>query len=208
MLERRQRTDPRTLQDLREWFREGAKLRLVNYILSHPPGTVFTSGELERVAGGPIQWQRRLRDLRAWGVALLSHQDRHELGPDEYRIDTFDLGPRVQKRGIKASTRMHVLARQPYCGLCGRAAGDPHPDTPGRTVRLEVDHIDPDGPDDEQNLWVLCQVCNNARRNHIPVDTDWINGTPLLRQLRSAPQGVKSQALEFLLDYFGENRGG
>ncbi|MEE8465912.1 MAG: HNH endonuclease signature motif containing protein [Dehalococcoidia bacterium] len=51
-----------------------------------------------------------------------------------------------------------IIARDgPGCRLCHRLESNlVHP--------LEIDHIDPDGPDDAANLRLLCKPCNLARR--------------------------------------------
>jgi len=197
---------PRTLRDLSIRLRPGGtKRRLVEYIMSKPVPGVFTSQELEQVSGGTIQWQRRWRELRDAGLELHSDKDRGDLEPGQYLVVSHGLNPHPSRahRQIPASLRQQVLTKMPYCGLCGRVAGDPHPTRPGRAARLEVDHRDPDGPTEESNLWTLCDMCNHDRANMVPVDRDWITGQPVLAQLRTAPRWVKQKAMDYLLEYFG-----
>ena len=82
------------------------------------------------------------------------------LGPenlDEVRAErnTFSRVP-VPKR-----LRFLVLRRDDYkCQLCGRRGQD--------GVPLEIDHKVPvsrGGLNDEENLWVLCEDCNQGRSN-------------------------------------------
>lgn len=198
---------PRTLEELRDRLRPGGtKRRLVEYILARGVPAVVSSVELEQISGGTIQWQRRWRELRNAGLALHSDKDRANLTPGQYLIESHDLTPDTDRaeHQIPSLLRQRILARHPYCGLCGRVAGDPHPTNPHARVRLEVDHIDPNGPTEESNLWTLCNVCNHNRADQIPVDRDWITGQPVLNQLRTAPRWVKEKAREYLKTYFGD----
>lgn len=198
---------PKNLREYVERLRPGGtKRRLVEFILQRPPGSVFKAKELEENSGGAIQWQRRLRELRDVGLPIYSHKDRAGLAMDEYLVASHDLTPNPKRlqRQIPAKLRQKVLNKQPYCGICGAVAGDPDPTRPGKTIKLEVDHKDPNGPTEEDNLWTLCNVCNHNRANLIAVDRDWITGEPLLAQLRVAPRLVKQKAYEYLKSYFGD----
>lgn len=208
MAKRTAQQPAKTLQEFALRLRlGGTKRRLVEYILSKPVPCIFNSQELEAIAGGTIQWQRRWRELRNIGLRLYSEKDR-SLASGQYLVESFELSPDHARdnRQIPAALRQRVLNRQPYCGLCGSVAGDVHPYLPNRRVRLEVDHKDPNGPTEESNLWTLCNVCNHDRANQIAVDKDWISGQPVLAQLRTAPRWVKEKAYEYLRSYFGQNQ--
>ena len=60
---------------------------------------------------------------------------------------------------IPSRVRFTIMRRDNYtCQLCGKKRED--------GIRLEVDHKVPvakDGPTEEGNLWVLCDVCNNGK---------------------------------------------
>ena len=60
---------------------------------------------------------------------------------------------------VPSRVRFRIMRRDNYtCQLCGKKSED--------GVRLEVDHKVPvakEGPTEESNLWVLCDVCNNGK---------------------------------------------
>ena len=62
---------------------------------------------------------------------------------------------------ISLSIRQSVLRRDGFaCCMCGRTAAD--------GIKLEVDHKKPaskGGNDDIGNLWVLCDACNQGKKN-------------------------------------------
>lgn len=66
----------------------------------------------------------------------------------------------ISRKPLKTDLRFKILERDQYtCQTCGSKAPD---------VTLEIDHILPvskGGTDTEENLRVLCQVCNNGRSN-------------------------------------------
>ena len=175
-----------------------ARKRILAYLQSKFPEKVNTK-ELEKVAK-ISDYQRRIRELRAEGWQVYSHHDDLNLKPGEYRLAErgkrkgYEFGPRID-----AKTRIRVLQRNGYtCGACGRCAGDDDPISPGRKVRLNVDHIDPNGPGTDENLRVLCSACNQGKQDLVVSH----GGIEVLRTVRRAPRDVQRTVYEWLKKIF------
>lgn len=170
----------------------GAKRRLREFFEQHV-GEVLSHDDLQPV-GRVHSWTRRLRELRERdGMQILSHYDRADLKPDEYILVSLERLPRGEHR-IDPRVRARVLERDgSTCQLCGRTIGDLDDDT-GRGVRLHIDHIDPDGPSEENNLRVLCSICNEGRSN-LSIPRSTIN---LLTAVRRASRQEQVEVLDWL----------
>lgn len=175
--------------------------KLLDFAMSRPPGSIITSQELYQVGKDQVHWQRRWRELRdVFGYRIRSDKDRQDLAPGEYILESFTPDP-PKPRLISQQQRARILAKYPFCCVCGRVAGDPNPLDPGRAVRLDVDHIvavEQGGSNDDENLCTLCNICNNGKSNVVPINRDLMAGTSLMAQLRRAPRPVKQKALDFL----------
>ena len=163
--------------------------------------------ELQAAANGVAEWARRLRELRAEGWKISSHNDRADLKPGQYMLEAPPPASaevyRFEKP-ISGRLRAQVLERNGYtCQMCGIGAGDKMDD--GRPARLHVGHIvdrDHGGRDELGNLRALCSVCNQGARNLVQEPPSW---TWLLSQLRRATQDDQRAALDWLKHKFGEN---
>ena len=173
-------------------------------------GKVVSSAELQKAAGGAVEWARRLRELRAEGWAISSHNDRGDLKPGQYVLEEEPVAAQsVSKytfsRPISKSLRAQVLERNGYtCQMCGRGAGDPDDENRGRKVRLHIGHIvdrSHGGRDELTNLRALCSTCNQGAKNLVqePPTRIW-----LLGQLRRANLADQRAALDWLKQKFGE----
>ena len=125
--------------------------------------------ELQRVSGGISEWARRVRELRnEEGFQILTHNDRDDLKPDEYVLDSPKPRPAFA-REMSKETRAFVLDRNGFtCQMCGAVAGEPHPFDPGRKARLHIGHIidkSLGGSDEPANLRAICSVCNEGATN-------------------------------------------
>jgi 5-methylcytosine-specific restriction endonuclease McrA len=100
---------------------------------------------------------------------------------------------------IDAKLRVRILQRNGYtCQYCGRSTGDKDPLDLRKKIRLDIDHIDPDGPASEMNLRVLCSACNQGRSNiHLPRST-----ISLLAAIRKANREDQLKALDWLKNKF------
>ena len=180
----------------------GSKAGIRQYLEAHV-GEVVTSEELRLASGNASEWARRLRELRdEEGYAILSHNDRADLKPGEYVLDSLKRRPAFA-RAISKETRALVLERNGYtCQMCGAAAGDPDPYTPGRTIRLTLGHVidkSKGGDDSPANLRALCSNCNEGLQNITPPKPDAIH---LLAQIRKAPREDQLAVLEWLRTKF------
>lgn len=173
------------------------KLRV--YLLQNV-GRVCVSGELRKVAGGISEWARRVRELRnEEGYTILTHNDRSELKPGEYVLESA-IPTAGFARTISQETRALVLDRDGFtCQMCGVAAGEPHPDNSGRKARMHLGHIvdkSMGGSDEPSNFRTLCSVCNEGARN-LTLDRPTLQ--KLLVQVRRATGTDQLGVLKWLL---------
>src|SRR3989338_7816289 len=148
--------------------RGGARGKLRAHFLANI-GRVMDSGELRAVADNQSEWARRVRELRTEeGYLILTHNDRSELKPGQYLLETAKPQPAFE-RAISKETRAFVLDRNGFtCQMCGAVAGEPHPYDTTRKTRLHLGHIidkSMGGTDDPSNLRAICSVCNECASN-------------------------------------------
>lgn len=182
--------------------RKSSKQLILDYFLANL-GTILESRDIQAASGGAVEWARRVRELRNEdGYQILSHKDRAELKPNQYRLDTTKRTPAF-KRNISKETRAWVLERNGYtCQMCGVAAGDPDPLGKDRTVRLTMGHIldkSKGGDDSPQNLRAVCTNCNEGLQNSSLPKPDQIH---LLAQVRRATIDDQKVLLKWLLQKF------
>lgn len=181
----------------------GAKKKLREYFLANL-NKVLTSQQLQAVANGSAEWGRRVRELRnEEGYEILTHNDRSDLKPGEYLLETEKPRPAFA-RDISKETRAYVLDRNGFtCQMCGAVAGEVHPNDPaGRKTRLHIGHIidkSKGGTDDRSNLRALCSVCNEGAQNIVLMRPDL---KQLLIALRRATSADQLAALEWLIKKF------
>ena len=183
-------------------LRLGARAKLRAYFLSNL-GRVMDSGELREVAGGISEWARRVRELRTEeGYLILTHNDRSDLKPGQYLLETPKPAPAFE-RSVSKETRAFVLDRNGFtCQMCGAVAGESHPFDPTRKTRLHIGHIidkSLGGTDDPANLRAICSVCNEGASNATLTRPDLLK---LLTQIRRATSKDQLSALEWLIKKF------
>jgi 5-methylcytosine-specific restriction endonuclease McrA len=181
--------------------REGSRAKLRIYILENI-GRIMGSDELREVAG-TSEWARRVRELRdEEGYQILTHNDRNNLKPGEYLLETDKPRPAFA-RGISKETRAFVLDRNGFtCQMCDAAAGEPHPYDPMKKTRLHIGHIidkSVGGTDDPSNLRAICSVCNEGASNITLTRPDL---QKLLIQIRRATNGDQLEVLKWLVKKF------
>ena len=180
----------------------GARAKLRKHFLENL-GRVMESTELREVAGGISEWARRVRELRTEeGYLILTHNDRSDLKPGQYLLETAKPQPAFE-RAISKETRAFVLDRNGFtCQMCGAVAGEPHPYDPTRKTRLHLGHIidkSIGGTDDASNLRAICSVCNEGASNSTLTRPDLMK---LLVQIRRATSTDQLNALEWLIKKF------
>lgn len=156
--------------------------------------------ELREVAGGITEWARRVRELRnEEGFQILTHNDRSDLKQGQYLLEDPKPRPAFQ-RAISKELRAQILDRNGFtCQMCGVAAGEPHPDDPGRKTRLHIGHIvdkSMGGTDDYSNLRAICSVCNEGAAN---LTADRPTSLKLLVQIRRASATEQVEVLKWLV---------
>lgn len=164
----------------------GSRTKLRTYFLANL-GRVMDSNELREIAGGISEWARRVRELRTEeGYLILTHNDRADLKPGQYLLESAKPQPAFA-REISKETRAYVLDRNGLtCQMCGAVAGEPHPYDPSRKTRLHLGHIidkSAGGSDEPANLRAICSVCNEGASNITLQRPDL---TKLLVQVRRA----------------------
>jgi len=132
----------------------GAKNTILKLLQDHFPSPV----PIKQIAkaAGIHEWARRLRELVAdgWDIETLPSQKA-------YRLRSKNRGhPRAQQAAITSKQRYRILHRdQSRCRRCGR--------TPDDGVKLVVDHRIPrdwGGSNEDNNLWPLCEQCNQGKK--------------------------------------------
>lgn len=182
----------------------GSKQLILEFFLQNI-GKVLESRQIQAASGGASEWARRVRELRNEdGYQILTHKDRVDLKPNEYRMETAKRVPAFA-RNISKETRAWVLERNGYtCQMCGVAAGDPDPFNSDRTVRLTMGHIldkSKGGDDSPQNLRAICSNCNEGLQNTALPKPDQIH---LLAQIRRATINDQQAVLAWLLKKFNK----
>jgi hypothetical protein len=180
----------------------GAKAKLREHFLSNI-GRVMDSEELREVCSNQTEWARRVRELRTEeGYQILTHNDRSDLKPGQYILETPKPRPAFE-RAISKETRAFVLDRNGFtCQMCGAVAGEPHPYDPSRKTRLHIGHIidkSQGGDDSAANLRALCSVCNEGASN---LTLDRPSSQKLLIQVRRAKGGDQVELLRWLIGKF------
>lgn len=188
--------------------RGGARGKLRAHFLANI-GRVMDSDELRTVADNQSEWARRVRELRTEeGYLILTHNDRSELKPGQYLLETPKPQPAFE-RAISKETRAFVLDRNGFtCQMCGATAGEPHPYDPTRKTRLHIGHIidkSKGGIDEPSNLRAICSICNEGAQNATLIRPDL---KQLLIQIRRATSADQLEALKWLIAKFPKQAAG
>jgi hypothetical protein len=184
--------------------KKGSRAKLRLHFLENI-GRVMESKELQKVAGGTAEWARRIRELRdEEGFQILTHNDRSNLKPGQYLLETDKLQPAFG-RDISKETRAIVLDRNGFtCQMCGAVAGEIHPFDKNKKTRLHIGHIidkSMGGTDEPSNLRAICSVCNEGASNITLTRPDL---QKLLIQVRRATNGDQLELLKWLIQKFPE----
>lgn len=182
--------------------RGGARGKLRAHFLANV-GRVMDSAELRSVAENQSEWARRVRELRTEeGYLILTHNDRSDLKPGQYLLETSKPQPAFE-RALSKETRALVLDRNGFtCQMCGAVAGEPHPYDPSRNTRLHIGHIldkSKGGFDEPSNLRAICSVCNEGAQNATLIRPDL---KQLLIQIRRATSADQLEVLKWLISKF------
>jgi HNH endonuclease len=182
--------------------RGGARGKLRAHFLANI-GRVMDSEELRVIADNQSEWARRVRELRTEeGYLILTHNDRSELKPGQYLLETAKPQPAFE-RAISKETRAFVLDRNGFtCQMCGAVAGELHPYDLTRKTRLHLGHVidkSMGGTDDPSNLRAICSVCNEGASNATLTRPDL---QKLLIQVRRATSADQLEVLKWLIAKF------
>lgn len=182
--------------------RGGARGKLRAHFLANI-GRVMDSDELRAITGNQSEWARRVRELRTEeGFLILTHNDRSDLKPGQYLLETAKPQPAFE-RAVSKETRALVLDRNGFtCQMCGAVAGEPHLYDPTRKTRLHIGHIidkSKGGSDEPSNLRAICSICNEGAQNATMIRPDL---KQLLIQIRRATSVDQLEALKWLISKF------
>ena len=182
--------------------RGGARGKLRAYFLENL-GRVMYSDELRAVADNQSEWARRVRELRTEeGYLILTHNDRSDLKPGQYLLETQKPQPAFE-RAISKETRAYVLDRNGFtCQMCGAVAGEAHPYDTTRKTRLHLGHIidkSVGGSDESNNLRAICSVCNEGASNATLTRPDL---QKLIIQVRRATANDQLEVMKWLITKF------
>jgi hypothetical protein len=180
----------------------GARGKLRAHFLANI-GRVMDSDELRVIADNQSEWARRVRELRTEeGYQILTHNDRSDLKPGQYLLETLKPKPAFE-RAISKEARAYVLDRNGFtCQMCGAVAGEPHPYDTTRKTRLHLGHVidkSMGGTDDSSNLRAICSVCNEGASNATLTRPDL---QKLLIQVRRATSHDQLEVLQWLIKKF------
>ena len=182
--------------------RGGARGKIRAHFLANI-GRIMNSEELRVIADNQSEWARRVRELRTEeGYLILTHNDRSELKPGQYLLETAKPQPAFE-RAISKETRAYVLDRNGFtCQMCGAVAGEIHPYDSTRKTRLHLGHIvdkSVGGTDEPTNLRAICSVCNEGASNATLTRPDL---QKLLIQVRRATSLDQLEVLQWLIKKF------
>lgn len=182
--------------------RGGARGKLRAHFLANI-GRIMGSDELRVVADNQSEWARRVRELRTEeGYLILTHNDRSDLKPGQYLLESPKPQPAFE-RAISKETRAYVLDRNGFtCQMCGAVAGEPHPYDPTRKTRLHIGHIldkSKGGIDEPSNLRAICSICNEGAQNATLIRPDL---KQLLIQIRRATSADQLEVMKWLITKF------
>ncbi len=180
----------------------GAKAKLRVHFLANI-GRVMDTDELRAIADNQSEWARRIRELRTEeGYQILTHNDRSDLKPGQYLLETPKPQPAFA-RAISKETRAFVLDRNGFtCQMCGAVAGEAHPYDTTRKTRLHLGHVidkSLGGTDDPANLRAICSVCNEGASNATLTRPDL---QKLLVQVRRGTSQDQLEVMRWLLKKF------
>ncbi|MFE1550501.1 HNH endonuclease [Streptomyces sp. NPDC058718] len=151
----------------------GARVRVALWLRDEVgEGGVFSKASMREAIKGTEQVDRRMRDLRPAGWAILTYRDKPSLQPDQLYLEKIGL-PVWQAehraaglRQISAKIRRYVYERDGHmCRRCGVSAAEQYADEPGTHARLTLGHVNPHisgGGANAEDLITECARCNEA----------------------------------------------
>jgi hypothetical protein len=125
----------------------------------------YTSKELQQV-GEIDDWARSLRQLKQDGLVSYEYNAKKKV----YELINVSkvYKTTVKRSGLSAKDKYRIRNRDGHlCQSCGKGVKD--------GIKLHVDHkipIDWGGTNLDNNLWTLCNNCNQAKQNFYKDDFD------------------------------------
>lgn len=183
--------------------------RVAAFIAGVGAGNRFTMKQLNLAVPDVVQTDRRMRDLREMGWKIDNYKSNPNLAPEQYlvrevgiRVDLGEKRPASMRKTIAGAKRRRIFERDGgACRICGVAGGQEFPDAPGRNAVLSIGHIVPKdrgGSDNDENLQIECQRCNDEARNNTQTPVDPAEVLATIRNLRGGHK-TKKEVVSWML---------
>lgn len=181
---------------------KSARAKLRSHFLNNL-GRVIGSDELRTVAGNIAECTRRIRELRREeGYQILTNNDRADLKPGEYLLET-DMPLPAFAMGISKETCAAALDRDDFtCKMCGAVAGEVDCYDASRRIRLYIGRGNDeilDDSDEANHLIAICSVCKEGSAK-LTLQRPDLN--KLLVQVRHATAADQRELLKWLMKKF------
>ncbi|MEV0686855.1 HNH endonuclease [Nocardia sp. NPDC050378] len=195
-------TGRRESEDMTE-RKPSSLVQVAAFIASVGVGNRFTMKQLNAAVPDVIQTDRRMRDLRQMGWKIDNYKTNATLPPDQYllqeigvRVDQGERRPPTMRQSITGAKRRRIFDRDGMaCRICGVTGGQEFPDAPGRKAVLTIGHIVPKdrgGSDNDDNLQIECQRCNDEARNNTQSPPDPAEVLTAIRNLKGGRETKKT----------------
>jgi 5-methylcytosine-specific restriction endonuclease McrA len=135
-------------------------IRMIEVLQKHPEG--MTSGQWRKELGIPPDEQthldRRKRDLKKWFQIK-----KHREGGQTFYVYAGKRKTPLDTGGISLKLKAEIFdAANERCGMCGKTIQR-------HKITLVIDHRIPrdwGGKTERENLWAICEDCNQGKKNH------------------------------------------
>lgn len=203
-------------------YHQSSVSKRVEALFLNNVGLVLTREQIQRAAKDPVtgkepeNWHQRLSELRTdKGYTILSWRDWKALSPQEYVMPHSERRETAGKRVLPTRECWGaVLARaENSCEWtedgqrCGLKEGDKD-QIGGGTVKLTPDHSTPHSINPNTDIHDPTQWQSLCGRHQVMKKNYWDSGTGKINLrgiLQSVGEKEKRDALEFLLQYFGQD---
>lgn len=140
-----------------------ARKRLYDFISNHGFGSI--PGDDLRAIGKVSEWARVLRQLSQDGIIEYSYEREN----NSYIITGINAyTQKTSRAGLSSKAKYRIRNRDGHrCQACGKGIDD--------GIKLHIDHkipLDWGGSNNDDNLWVLCEICNQGKKAFFKDDFD------------------------------------
>ena len=152
-------------------------------------------------AGRDQQVRHLKRD--GWNIESDGHGNHRIRDPFHPSPEFANLQARRQGRRNATDFDQIVRSFGNRCATCGATKGEPDPRYGKDIVTLEKGHMNPNKPDDLDNIIPQCQFCNRAYKNYYVFDEKGrVKAVANLGPIKRASTDVQKKIYEFLKEKF------